>query len=121
MIEFLSIACIAAVLNQGGCTPDDLNLQGKNSAPVPDSYEQMIAPGMYQLSYAGSGHQFDTAALSAYWNRRASQLCGGPFDGQPVTQTQYPQSGYDAMISSTFLSRTRSFNVEAYGVARCSG
>jgi len=116
VIELFSIVCVAATLIQGGCAPGDLNIQGEKTVDLADSYEQMIAPGAFQLSYSGSGKAFTTAALTAHWKRRAAQLCAGGFTGVPVTQTQYPQSGYDA----TFLSGTRGFNVEAYGVAYCA-
>ena len=121
MLEFISIVCIAATLLQGSCLPDGLSAQGEMNAQdekkvsVSDSYELMIAPGAYQLSYSASGDKFDATALTAYWNQRAAQLCAGEFIGYPITQTQYPQSAYDA----TFLSGSRNFNVEAYGVAHC--
>lgn len=115
MFEFLSIVCVAVSMMQGGCMPDDLKTQGAKPVEVSDSYERVIAPGAYQLSYSASGYKLDTVALTAHWKRRAAQLCAGKFIGQPVTQTQYPQSGYDA----TFLSWNRNFNVEAYGVAYC--
>ncbi|MFT5446525.1 MAG: hypothetical protein ACI9DC_001694 [Gammaproteobacteria bacterium] len=119
VFEMLSIVCTAAALMQGGCIPDDMSINGEKKVIVPDGYEQMIAPGAFQLSYSGSGHDFDRAALTAHWNRRAAQLCAGNFTGQPVSQTQYPESGYEQMISATFLSGNRSFHVETYGVAYC--
>ena len=120
MFELLSLLCTAAALMQGGCMPDDFALNGKKQVVLPDGYEQMVAPGAFQLSYSGSGYDFDTVSLTAYWNRRAAQLCAGEFSGYPVSQTQYPQAGYDTMVSATFLSANRSFNVETYGVAYCA-
>ena len=119
MFELLSIVCTAAALMQGGCVPDEV-LHGDAKMIMPDAYEQMIAPKTFQLSYSGSGHDFDTASLTAHWRRRASQLCAGDYSGHPVSQTQYPEPGYDAMISISFLSPNRSFNVETYGVAYCT-
>ena len=119
MFEMLSIVCAAAALMQGGCIPDDMSIDGEKKVVLPDAYEQMIAPDTFQLSYSGSGHDFDQAALIAHWNRRAAQLCSGNFTGHPVSQTQYPEPGYEQMISATFLAGNRSFNVETFGVAYC--
>lgn len=119
MFEMLSIVCTAAALMQGGWIPDGMSINGAKKIVVPDGYEQMIAPDAFQLSYSGSGHDFDRASLTAHWNRRAALLCAGNFTGQPVSQTQFPEAGYDQMISATFLSATRTYNVETYGVAYC--
>ena len=88
MFELLGIVCTAAALMQGGCLPDDFAANAERKVVLPDAYEQMIAPGTFQLSYSGNGHEFDTAALTAHWNRRAAQLCAGDFSGYPVSQTQ---------------------------------
>ena len=120
MFELLSIVCTAAALMQGGCIPEDMSTNGEKKVIVPDGYEQMIAPDTFQLSYSASGYDFDRAALTAHWNRRAAQLCAGDFMGQPVSQTQYPEPGYEQMISATFLSAHRTYNVETYGVAYCA-
>ena len=119
MFEMFSIVCIAAALMQGECLPESLKTQEEKTVVLPNSYEQMITPKAFQLSYSGSGHHFDSAALTAHWKQRATQLCAGNFIGYPVSQTQYPQPGYDAMFSATILSGNRNFNVEAYGVAHC--
>ncbi|MFT5172256.1 MAG: hypothetical protein ACI8W7_000420 [Gammaproteobacteria bacterium] len=119
MFELFSILCTAAALLQGGCMPSDLAVNGKTKVVLPDGYEQMIAPGAFQLSYSGSGYDFNAVTLTAYWNRRAAQLCAGEFNGYPVSQTQYPEAGYETMISASFLSANRTFNVETYGVAYC--
>ena len=99
--------------------PSDVGVNGKKKELLPDGYEQMIAPGAFQLSYSGSGYDFNVATLTAHWNRRAAQLCAGEFSGYPVSQTQYPEAGYETMISASFLSANRTFNVETYGVAYC--
>ena len=120
VFELLSILCTAATLMQGGCMPEDIAVNGEASIVLPDRYEQRIAPGAFQLSYSGSAHEFDTASLTAHWNRRAAQLCEGEFSGYPVSQTHYPEPGYEAMISASFLSGYRTFNIETYGVAYCT-
>ncbi len=116
MFELLSIACTAAMLGGGSCAPD---AAGADTPPVPDSYEMRIGPGTYQLSYAGRGDRFDAQALVAHWRRRASQLCAGDYVGQPLYQTTSPDPGYDGIVAATFLSASRTWNVEAYGVAHC--
>ena len=120
VFELLSIVCTAAALMQGGCVPEGFAGNGEQKAALPDGYEQMIAPGAFQLSYSGSGYDFDRTVLTAHWNRRAAQLCAGDFTGVPVSQTQYPEPGYDSIIAATFLSGSRTFNVETYGVAYCA-
>jgi hypothetical protein len=120
VFELLSILCTASALMQGGCMPDDLGLNGAKKVVLPDAYDQMIAPGAFQLSYSGSGYEFNPVTLTAYWNRRAAQLCAGEFSGYPVSQTLYPEAGYATIISATFLSASRTFNVETYGVAYCA-
>ena len=119
MIELLSIVCLFATAIQGECLPQGLNAQGEKKVLVSDSYEQMFAPGAYQLSYSSNGRNLDAAALTAYWNQRAAELCKGKFTGYPMSQTQYPDSTYDSIMSSTFIPGNSSFNVEAYGVAYC--
>ena len=74
MFEMLSIVCTAAALMQGGCIPDGMSFNGEKKVIVPDGYEQMIAPRAFQLSYSGSGYDFDRAALTAHWNRRAASF-----------------------------------------------
>ncbi len=115
MFELMTIVCATAALMQGGCIPSALNTQGEVRLEVSQSYEQMIGPGTFQLSYSGSGREFNPAALAAHWNQRAAHLCSGEFIGHPETQTQYPQSLFDA----TFLSGNLGHSIEAYGVARC--
>ena len=124
MFEFLSIVCTAAALAQGGCLPDSTGggngLFGSGEAPRPDAHEMRVAPGMYQLSYAGRGDRFPGDTLVAHWRRRASQLCAGDFVGMPLAQTTYPEPGYDAMVMYLPLSATRTYNTEVYGVAHCT-
>jgi hypothetical protein len=118
MFELLSIVCTAAALSQvGGCIPDQST---GAQAPRPDSYEMRVAPGTYQLSYAGHGKHFAADTLLEHWRRRASQLCAGTFSGQPLSQTTYPDPGYELMVSRLFLASSRSYNVEVYGVAYCA-
>lgn len=117
MFEFLSIVCTAAALAQGSCMPD---LQGGDRPPTPDSYEMRVAPGMYQLSYAGHGRHFAGQALVHHWRRRATQLCGGDFAGTPLVNNSYPDPGYELMVSRLFLASSRTRNVEVYGVAHCA-
>ena len=119
MIEFFSIVCLLATAIQGECIPEGINQQGETKMIVSDSYEQMVAPGAYQLSYSANARKSDTTALTAYWNQRAAVLCKGKFKGSPVSQTQYPDSTYDSIMSSTFFSGNSSFSVETYGVAYC--
>ncbi len=119
MIEFISIVCLFATAIQGECIPEGLNEQGEQKVQISDGYEQMVAPGAYQLSYSASGRNQDAATLTAYWNQRAGELCKGKFTGNPISQTQYPGSTYDSIMSSTFLSGNNNFSVETYGVAYC--
>ena len=86
---------------------------------VSDGYEQMVAPGAYQLSYSANGRNLDATALTAHWNQRAAELCQGQYSGFPISQTQYPDSAYDSIMSSTFIPGNSSFHVETYGVAYC--
>ena len=123
MFEFLSIVCTAAALSQGSCMPDGAGAGGPfgfGETPRPDSYEMRVAPGMYQLSYAGRGDRFDRDHLVAHWRRRASQLCAGDYAGMPMAQTSYPDPGYDALVTFLPLSGTRTYNTEVYGVAHCA-
>ena len=119
MIELLSLVCLFATAIQGECIPEGINQQGEKKVLVSDSYEQMVAPGAYQLSYSANGRKLDTTALTAHWNQRAAELCKGKYSGYPISQTQYPDSTYDSIMSSTFIPGNSSFNVETYGVAYC--
>jgi len=116
MFEMLSIACTAAMLGGGSCAPHGA---AASAPPAPDSYEMRVGPGMYQLSYAARGDRFDSAALTEHWRRRASQLCAGDYVGQPLQQTTHPDPGYDAMVSLMFITASRTWNTEVYGVAHC--
>ncbi len=121
MFELLSIVCTAAALAaQTSCVPDLGNSGGEATITLPDAYEAQVAPGMYQLSYAGSGHDFDGTALVGHWRRRAAQLCAGDYRGHPTTQVSYPEPGYDMMVSALPVSGSRTFNVETFGVAYCT-
>lgn len=117
MFEFLSIACAAAAIGQGGCLPDD----GWQSASLrPDAYEMQVAAGEYQLSYSGDGHDFEPAVLTEHWRRRAALICAGDYRGRPMVQVEYPEPGYDAMVSFLPLAESRTFNVQVFGVAHCA-
>jgi len=118
MFELLSIACAAALAGSGGCAPG--GDQGvSNAAPMPDAYEMRVGPGMYQLSYAARGDRIDAQMLLAHWRRRASQLCRGDYVGQPLHQTTTPDPGYDAIVATLFVTASRTWNTEVYGVAHC--
>lgn len=119
MLDLLAIVCTAAALAQGGCL-ERLH-GGSRPAPLPDAYELRVGAGAWHLSYSGSGHDFDPASLAEHWRRRAAQRCGGDYRGTPLVQAQHPEPGYDAMVSALRLPGSRGFNVEAYGVAHCSG
>lgn len=118
MREFLSIVCVAAVLSLGGCAHHAGGTQGQ-SAAVSDSHEMRVAPGMYQLSYAASGHAYDLPELVQHWHARAAQVCAGAYRGLPLAQTQYPEPGFDALTSYLSVAAVRTFSVEVYGVAHC--
>lgn len=119
MLEFLGIACLAVALGQTSCMHEIGAAPGPRNALL-DSYEMRVAPGMYQLSYAASGHDYGVADLTRHWHARAAQLCAGAFFGQPLSQAHYPEPGFDAMTSSLALAAVRTFNVEVYGAARCA-
>ena len=119
MFEFLSIVCLAAALNQAGCAQQSDAVQGQRKS-MPDAYEMRVAPGMYQLSYAASGHEYDVSGLTQHWRERAAQLCAGDYRGLPQSQVQYPEPGFDAMTSFLSVAAVRTFNVEVYGVAHCA-
>lgn len=118
MFEFLSIACLAAALNQTGCVPQSDAARGPHKI-IADVYEIRVAPGMYQLSYAASGHEYDVSGLTQHWHERAALHCAGNYLGLPQTQIQYPEPGFDAMTSFLSVAAVRTFNVEVYGVAHC--
>lgn len=50
---------------------------------------------------------------------RAAWVCAGAYRGLPLTQTQYPEPGFDALTSYLSVAAVRTFNVEVYGVAHC--
>lgn len=118
MFRLLRIVGVAAVLSQGGCAQQAGAAQGQRNA-VPDSHEMRVAPGMYQLSYAASAHEYDVPALAQHWRARAAWVCAGAYRGLPLTQTQYPEPGFDALTSYLSVAAVRTFNVEVYGVAHC--
>lgn len=78
-----------------------------------------VAPGVYQLSYAASGHEYDVPGLTQHWHERAARYCGGGYLGLPQSQVQYPEPGFDAMTSFLPVAAVRTFTVEVYGVAHC--
>lgn len=116
MFKLLSIVGVAAVLSQGAQQAGAA--QGQRHA-VPDSHEMRVAPGMYQLSYAASGHAYDVPALARHWHTRAALVCAGAYHGLPLAQTHYPEPGFDALTSYLSVAAVRTFNVEVYGVAHC--
>ena len=117
MFELLSIACAAAAMGQGDCLPGS---EWQPTPPRPDAYEMQVAPGEYQLSYSGDGHDFEPAFLTEHWRRRAALICAGDYRGGPVVQVEYPEPGYDSMVSILPLSESRTYNVQVFGVAHCA-
>ena len=119
MFEFLSIVCLAAALSQGSCVQQANGASGQQRS-APDSYEMRVAPGMYQLSYAASAHDYSVPGLVAHWRERAAQLCGGDHRGVPQSQIRYPDPGFDAITAFLSVETVRTYNVEVYGVAHCA-
>ena len=118
MFEFLSIVGVVAALSQGGWMQQAGGAQEQRNA-VPDSHEMRVAPGMYQLSYAASGHEYGVPELVQHWRQRAVRVCDGAYYGLPLAQTHYPEPGFDALTSYLSAAAVRTFNVEVYGVAHC--
>ena len=122
MFELLSIVCTAAALAQGSCLPatGEGAAFGNGGSHRPDVHEMRVAPGAWQLSYAGRGDRFPAEVLVAHWRRRASQLCAGDYVGAPMAQTTYPDPGYDMMVAFLPLAASRTYNTEVWGVAHCA-
>lgn len=118
MFKLLGIVGIAAVLSQSGCAQQAGAAQEERNT-LPDSHEMRVAPGMYQLSYAGSGHAYDVPELARHWHARAALVCAGAYRGLPLADTHYPEPGFDALTSYLSVAPVRTFSVEVYGVAHC--